>query len=29
MEAFTEQTGHTLLSSGTDNGKFVFFIKKA
>jgi tRNA 2-thiouridine synthesizing protein A len=29
MEAFAEQTGHTLLSSSTDNGKYVFFIKKA
>lgn len=29
MEAFTEQTGHTLLSSGTENNKYVFLIKKA
>ena len=29
MQAFTEQTGHTLLSSTTENKKFVFLIKKA
>jgi tRNA 2-thiouridine synthesizing protein A len=29
MQAFAEQTGHTLLSSGTENNKFVFLLKKA
>ena len=29
MQAFAEQTGHTLLSSTTDNNKYVFMIKKA
>jgi tRNA 2-thiouridine synthesizing protein A len=29
MEAFAEQTGNTLLSSGTENSKYVFFLKKA
>ena len=29
MEAFAEQTGHTLLSSGSENNKYVFLIKKA
>ena len=29
MEAFAEQTGNTLLESGTENKKFVFFLKKA
>ncbi|HSB23650.1 MAG: sulfurtransferase TusA family protein [Ideonella sp.] len=29
MQAFTEQTGHTLLSSTTENKKYVFLIKKA
>ena len=29
MEAFAEQTGNTLLSSGTENNKYVFFLKKA
>ena len=29
MQAFAEQTGHTLLSSGTENIKYVFLIKKA
>ena len=29
MQAFAEQTGHTLLSSGTENNKYVFLIKKA
>ncbi len=29
MQAFTEQTGHTLLSSTTDNNKYVFLIRKA
>ena len=29
MQAFAEQTGNTLLSSGTENNKYVFFLKKA
>jgi tRNA 2-thiouridine synthesizing protein A len=29
MQAFAEQTGHTLLSSATENNKYVFFLKKA
>jgi tRNA 2-thiouridine synthesizing protein A len=29
MAAFAEQTGNALLESGTENGKFVFFLKKA
>ena len=29
MQAFAEQTGHTLLSSGTENNKYVFLLKKA
>ena len=29
MAAFAEQTGHALLSSGKEGGKFVFFLKKA
>ena len=29
MEAFAEQTGHTLLASTTENNKYVFLIKKA
>jgi len=29
MAAFTEQTGHTLLTSTTENSKYVFMIKKA
>jgi tRNA 2-thiouridine synthesizing protein A len=29
MEAFAEQTGNTLLSSTTENSKFVFLLKKA
>jgi tRNA 2-thiouridine synthesizing protein A len=29
MQAFTEQTGHSLLSSGQESGKYVFMIKKA
>ena len=29
MQAFAEQTGHTLLFSGTENAKYVFLIKKA
>jgi tRNA 2-thiouridine synthesizing protein A len=28
MAAFTEQTGHQLLSSGQEGGKYVFMIKK-
>jgi tRNA 2-thiouridine synthesizing protein A len=29
MQAFAEQTGNTLLSSTTENSKYVFLIKKA
>ena len=29
MQAFAEQTGHALLSSGQEGGKYVFMIKKA
>lgn len=29
MEAFAEQTGNALLESGSESGKFVFFLKKA
>jgi len=29
MAAFAEQTGHALLSSATEAGKYVFFLKKA
>lgn len=29
MAAFAEQTGHTLLSSGTENKKYVFLLRKA
>ena len=29
MAAFAEQTGHALLESGTENSKYVFFLKKA
>jgi tRNA 2-thiouridine synthesizing protein A len=29
FEAFCKQTGNTLLSSGEEDGKFVFMIKKA
>ena len=29
MQAFAEQTGNPLLHSGTENNKFVFFLKKA
>jgi tRNA 2-thiouridine synthesizing protein A len=29
MQAFAEQTGHTLLSSATEDKKYVFFLKKA
>ena len=28
MQAFTEQTGHTLLETGTENSKHVFYIRK-
>jgi len=28
MQAFAEQTGHTLLSSSQEGGKYVFMIKK-
>ena len=29
MAAFAEQTGNALLESGTENSKYVFFLKKA
>jgi tRNA 2-thiouridine synthesizing protein A len=29
MAAFAEQTGNTLLSSATENSKYVFFLRKA
>jgi tRNA 2-thiouridine synthesizing protein A len=29
MAAFAEQTGHQLLQSGSEGGKYVFFLKKA
>jgi len=29
MAAFAEQTGNALVESGTESGKFVFFLKKA
>ncbi|HSQ73205.1 MAG TPA: sulfurtransferase TusA family protein [Rubrivivax sp.] len=29
MAAFAEQTGNALVESGTENNKFVFFLKKA
>ncbi len=29
FEAFAKQTGHTLLESGEEGGKFVFKIKKS
>ena len=29
MAAFAEQTGNTLLQSGEEGGKYVFFLKKA
>lgn len=29
MAAFAEQTGHALLGSGEEGGKYVFFLKKA
>jgi len=29
MQAFAEQTGNALLHSGTENNKYVFFLKKA
>ena len=29
MAAFAEQTGHAMLSSGEEGGKYVFFLKKA
>lgn len=29
MAAFAEQTGHQLMSSGSEGGKYVFMIKKA
>jgi tRNA 2-thiouridine synthesizing protein A len=29
MAAFAEQTGNTLLEQGSENKKFVFFLKKA
>ena len=29
MAAFAEQTGHALLSSGEEGGKFIFLLRKA
>ena len=29
MQAFAEQTGHALLSSGTESSKYVFLLRKA
>ena len=29
MQAFAEQTGNQLLQTGNENGKHVFFLKKA
>jgi tRNA 2-thiouridine synthesizing protein A len=29
MAAFAEQTGNTLLEQGSENSKFVFYLKKA
>jgi tRNA 2-thiouridine synthesizing protein A len=29
MAAFAEQTGHALLQSGEEGGKYVFFLRKA
>jgi tRNA 2-thiouridine synthesizing protein A len=29
MAAFAEQTGHALLESGQEGGKYVFLLKKA
>ena len=29
MAAFAEQTGNALLAQGTENSKFVFYLKKA
>lgn len=29
MAAFADQTGHALLQSGQEGGKYVFFLKKA
>ncbi len=29
MAAFAEQTGHALVSSGSENSKYVFLLKKA
>ena len=29
MDAFAEQTGNTLLSSSTENSKFIFLLRKA
>jgi tRNA 2-thiouridine synthesizing protein A len=29
MEAFAEQTGHALLSTSEEGGKYVFFLRKA
>ena len=29
MEAFADQTGHALLHSGQEGGKYVFLLKKA
>ncbi len=29
MAAFAEQTGHALLEQGTEDGKHIFYLKKA
>jgi tRNA 2-thiouridine synthesizing protein A len=28
MQAFADQTGHTLVSSAEENGEYIFFMKK-
>jgi tRNA 2-thiouridine synthesizing protein A len=28
MQAFADQTGHTLVSTAEENGEFIFFMKK-
>jgi tRNA 2-thiouridine synthesizing protein A len=28
MQAFADQTGHTLMSSAEENGEYIFFMKK-
>jgi tRNA 2-thiouridine synthesizing protein A len=29
MAAFAEQTGHALMGQGEENGKYIFFLRKA